>query len=366
MASSKFFFSKIPSIQVIRFFAVFFVIITHAISRAMRLYPNHVVEQSFLYKGAVLSHIGVDLFFIISGFIMITTQYENFGNWKNILIFLKKRVIRIVPLYWILSSLALFLLTFFPYLFSFGQKPQLLWALSSFLFLPATSSAGDVFSPILGLGWTLNYEMYFYIIFGLILIMPRYLAISFITLFFLASAMLSTFFEFSSPFLIQSTSWILLEFILGIFLGLLYKKNVKLPKLIGLSLIVLGSILIIITPLFLPDITSFKNLEYGLHTFRFLFWGIPSAITISGFIFSFPYFLAGTWLEKLGNASYSLYLIQAFSLPATGLLLKKYMHMNLDSNVFISLLTLCTLCLGYTLYIYLEKPLTSYLTKKLL
>src|SRR5262245_47018116 len=109
---------------------------------------------------------GVDLFFIISGFIVCHVAAADPGR------FMAKRLIRVVPVYW-LCTLLLFLLALI--------APQLLGATradwtdlaKSLFFVPYMKGSGHIY-PMLYLGWTLNYEMMFYVLFALsLLISPR-------------------------------------------------------------------------------------------------------------------------------------------------------------------------------------------------
>ncbi|KFF75074.1 hypothetical protein HX13_07475 [Chryseobacterium sp. P1-3] len=109
--------------------------------------------------------IGVSVFFVISGFIMAyTTRKKDFSinTSKEITLFYKRRLIRIVPLYFLLSFswmvMGQSLMTYFH-----GDGLQRL--IHSILFLPQK----DIF-PVLYLGWSLNYEMFFYLIFGISLL----------------------------------------------------------------------------------------------------------------------------------------------------------------------------------------------------
>jgi Acyltransferase family len=107
---------------------------------------------------------GVDIFFIISGFVMVISSrrlVDQAGAW---LIFIRHRVVRIVPLYWLLTTVKILavvalggvvLRTGLDFNFVAG----------SYLFLPVTDSAGH-FRPILPVGWTLTYEFLFYLLFA--------------------------------------------------------------------------------------------------------------------------------------------------------------------------------------------------------
>jgi exopolysaccharide production protein ExoZ len=105
---------------------------------------------------------GVDIFFVISGFIMVyTTQSHHVGPFS----FFVNRVVRIVPIYWLLTLAVFTLAVIAPHLLGATRAaPSEL--LKSLLFIPFAKSNGAV-QPILFLGWTLNYEMFFYMLFAL-------------------------------------------------------------------------------------------------------------------------------------------------------------------------------------------------------
>jgi exopolysaccharide production protein ExoZ len=112
---------------------------------------------------------GVDIFFIISGFVMVISSRRLADRPDAWLIFLRHRVVRIVPLYWLLTTVKIFavvvlgrvvLRTVLDFNFVAG----------SYLFLPVTDSAGH-FRPVLPVGWTLTYEFLFYLLFAAALAM---------------------------------------------------------------------------------------------------------------------------------------------------------------------------------------------------
>jgi exopolysaccharide production protein ExoZ len=104
---------------------------------------------------------GVETFFVISGFIMC---YISQNDPKS---FFLKRVVRIVPLYWLCTAFVLalsFQMVLRPWTWPADFVPHIL---KSLFFLPSDQH------PILGVGWTLNYEMYFYLLFALALWIHR-------------------------------------------------------------------------------------------------------------------------------------------------------------------------------------------------
>src|SRR6185437_14170487 len=99
---------------------------------------------------------GVDLFFVISGFIMV---YTTVGRPISGAEFLGRRIVRIVPLYWLLTLAVFGIALIAPTLLQFTTAS---WGqlLKSLFFIPFAKANGDV-QPVLFLGWTLNYEMFF-------------------------------------------------------------------------------------------------------------------------------------------------------------------------------------------------------------
>ena len=142
------------SVQCLRGVAAFLVVMHHAIGGFLLKFPS---PNGFLLGTGYLEDVGesgIDIFFVISGFIMVyVNRFRFLGSSANIGDFLVRRAIRIVPLYWMASFLMLLLLFFLPSLFS-TMKFDLSQAVKSFLFIPTVNSIGDYY-PILGVGWTL-------------------------------------------------------------------------------------------------------------------------------------------------------------------------------------------------------------------
>jgi peptidoglycan/LPS O-acetylase OafA/YrhL len=134
------------------------------------------------YDLRYFGNIGVDIFFLIIGFIMIYVHGNDFQNNMSI-VFLKKRIVRVVPLYWFLTIFATLILYFTPSIFGGGKVFDLKHVISSFLFIPSKNSIG-IAMPVIGPGWSLNYEIYFYIIFSLLLFFPKKYFLKLITSFF--------------------------------------------------------------------------------------------------------------------------------------------------------------------------------------
>ncbi len=104
---------------------------------------------------------GVDLFFVISGFVMVWSSWDAFGHARSVAPFVWRRLLRIVPLYWLLTAATVAVAVAAPGSVSDGVRDGWGYIAASFAFLPWRRADGFV-QPVLRLGWTLEYEMLFY------------------------------------------------------------------------------------------------------------------------------------------------------------------------------------------------------------
>ena len=142
----------ITNIQVLRGVAALMVVLFHLVVKL----------QPYGFDGSRVSFLqgGVDIFFVISGFIMVHVARERARGGGQ---FMVDRIIRIVPLYWLLSLAAYFVGAAATR--PFGDL------LRSLAFIP--SGTAPLFNPLVDGGWTLNLEMYFYAIFAASLALAR-------------------------------------------------------------------------------------------------------------------------------------------------------------------------------------------------
>ncbi len=129
---------RYQSIQTLRGIAALFVILEHI---------------RFLNCGAF----GVDIFFCISGFMIMLTTH------KDTRFFFRKRLIRILPLYYIMTLFTWTVLVLFPGMFE-QTTPQPVFLIKSLLFIPF-DIGGGILQPLMRIGWTVNCEMFFYLLF---------------------------------------------------------------------------------------------------------------------------------------------------------------------------------------------------------
>lgn len=246
---------------------------------------------------------GVDIFFVISGFIMwITTDSRPD---RSPLDFLRDRVIRIGPLYWCITLLMSALLVVSPDLLQSAEFDSV-HVLSSFLFIPWPSPVDGSYVPLLIPGWTLNYEMFFYLIFAIALALAMTslkqraaIILGSLILIVGAGRLLPT--TGLSRFYVHD---IILEFGFGIVVAILYRNGKYWQSRWWLSLVAIGFTLI----------AMMSAVDIALP--RSIAWGLPSTIILAGAVFAKPYSIPA--IEKLGLWSYALYLTHPLVLSACG------------------------------------------------
>jgi exopolysaccharide production protein ExoZ len=199
---------KIHFLQALRAIAASLVVADHAILDITRGDPQHPATLAAWAMGSV----GVYIFFVISGFIMVLICWDDFGRRGAPANFMRKRIIRIVPLYWIATFAAF---AFHKVSATHGADAGWLELLRSTMFVPYRDENG-IWSPVLPQGWTLNYEMFFYVIFAAAMSFPRQIAlptiVSTLALFTVVGSVLS-----------YPSSPIVLWFVVGIGLAVLWR-----------------------------------------------------------------------------------------------------------------------------------------------
>lgn len=306
------------SIQALRFIAALMVVVFH------------VADGPFVVGAA-----GVDIFFVISGFIMGTI-----GVRETPRTFLTKRVIRLVPLYWAVTLLmcAVSLLGVFT-LFTADIRRLVL----SLLFIPYYEPDGSLW-PLVVVGWTLNVEMLFYALFaaGLAFGAPVRIAVSLLAALALAGAI----FDPQGAVLRQWTTPLLLEFAAGLTLATVVRPRglVKGLVLLGLGVVWLAGI---------------GTLDMHAGAWRLLSWGVPAVLVVAG---ALAIERVGRWpaglrtLEIGGDASYSLYLMHGMVIAVS----KKIIGTSLPGKVAACAIAVLVSLMAYRFF---ERPVGAALSR---
>ncbi|MCE0812477.1 acyltransferase [Buttiauxella sp. S04-F03] len=345
--------NKIDSIQFFRCIAIALVVYAHSFDRMERYSElSNYISFSDL---AHFSRSGVDLFFIISGFIMSYITHNDVVSgkfsWRS---FMYKRITRIVPMYWLVSLVVLVLLHSFPSIF-YNTTTDIYHTLGSFFFVAIASPEGK-FAPLLGVGWTLNLEMYFYLILALFIFFFKDKYIFRIFIFISLCASLGLLFKGRDELYIYSliTNPILLEFILGAFVYHLYKMNSRfLPDSLWYVLLAFSFIFI--------SFTLFLQMPDDL---RFLYWGVPYSILILCTLRIFEFYKFPKFFLIIGDASYSIYLTHYFIISGFYFILHRLGY-DFMSNPFLVISTamIFSILSGYAAYKLIEIKIVVFFKK---
>jgi peptidoglycan/LPS O-acetylase OafA/YrhL len=332
------------SIQYLRGLAALLVVIYHLEAPLQRLG----------YKGPWLIGLsgGVDVFFVISGFIMWVTT-RNRSNSPRL--FLVKRFIRIVPLYWLATAFMAVVLLIAPSLLQSSRFDPMHVA-TSFAFVPYPHPVKGSLEPLVFPGWTLNYEMFFYLVFAACLLLP--IRVRFITTIAVFAALVTAGFVVPHDQLTLFsfyTSNILLDFVYGILLAEAASHDRFLPIGAATASVAIGFIGLLVLP----------NLGLAPRTVSY---GLPALVIVAGVVSIECTGKMREWkfAHELGNASYSLYLTQLFSMAAFFTIWRKFATSSgvTSLTVFSILDVSVAVATGIICHILVEKPITTFLNKK--
>ena len=292
---------------------------------------------------------GVDVFFVISGFIMAHTCA---GRQVSALSFFRNRLRRIAPLYWTMTSFVFCLALIAPGLMKSAHTSWSEFVKS--LFFISFERDGALADPILFLGWTLNYEMFFYLIFALGLATPGVSGAGFSMFAIISLVAMGRLLDLQSPLARFYTDPIMLEFCLGMALaGLHAHIPAKVPgsvRYLFLGVATLALALVILVPVFWRDVGR----AYLSGSAAFALVGVAVALDRWRMQVHSKLFMA------LGASSYSLYLTHIF---VTELLVKIFgkLQPNVPGallGVFVGVVMSCWL--GLLVYRSLEAPFNRF------
>ena len=301
----------IQSIQLLRGIAAYSVVLFHTTEFITANQPSAKIFDFAI--GAA----GVDLFFVISGFVMV---YVTKPSAKPV-DFMLRRLIRIAPLYWLCTVSVIGMVFLVPWSF---QNVDLSWpsVIMSLTFLPAYNEA-ELVQPILFLGWTLNYEMFFYCVFALALLLPSSQRLAGIFAGILLTWIIASIFGSGAIKEFYGNA-VVFEFLLGCLVGRAVMSKTFMSYVsrgVGYSLIFLA------LALFVSGQTFFEVLR---ETDRLVRWGVPSVLMLLGAVIvemktknhtTVPFLL-------LGDSSYSAYLLHPFIVVIYGTICLRIMPDN--------------------------------------
>jgi peptidoglycan/LPS O-acetylase OafA/YrhL len=339
--------TKIESVQALRAFAALSVAILHVLHDAIPLDPSGHIER---WHNALPWGSGVDLFFVISGFVMVYASTDLFGHRSSPATFMARRLIRIVPLYWAATTLFLVVSITVPASLSqagFGLADVVM----SYGFLPASRPDGTI-QPIYSLGWTLNYEMFFYVVFAACIVLPRRSAVAAVTLLLTAAMAVHRVVPPQATALVFWTDGMLLEFLLGMAVALIAAREVSLAAPFRIALILIALILLITTHV--------SGVPSGP-----LVTGIPMSLVVAAAVLGRPIRVPSALL-LLGDASYALYLVHPFAMrPVEFVWQRLQLTGTAAAAIYVTTALLLAIIAAICVHLWFERPVGARLRSRL-
>jgi peptidoglycan/LPS O-acetylase OafA/YrhL len=348
---------RLFALQGLRAYAAAMVVFAHAFST----YNSKVDSISVPLGMNGLGAVGVKLFFCISGFIIFSTSADLVKGLSSFLIFWQRRIIRIVPIYWLASVIYAAKLSLQ------GSAPSLAGVCMSLLFIPYTNELG-LMRPVLGAGWTLNYEMFFYALFGFSLLFNKKFRVTTLVsvlgllMLLRGYGWLNQSGDFLLDGLYHLSDIYLFYFLLGIYIGVLREKMFNSTLLISLSFktsvllcsAVLGLYLCIRA--IIPE--SFLELSTACVCLLCVAISVleskPNNHAADGFV--------KRWLSLAGDASYSTYLTHGFVMGPIARLIS-YADLYISVMLFSLIMIPSCIFVGVVVFRYVEKPLINRLNR---
>jgi peptidoglycan/LPS O-acetylase OafA/YrhL len=345
--------NKIINIQGLRGVAVLLV----AFSHLFRIEEKYGGQNSIIPDFILFGVSGVDIFFVISGFVIVSITRGNFEKPMEALRFIYHRGVRIYPVYWFYSVLVLIVFLVRPTWINNAQDNRI-DIVSSFLLIP------QKLLPLVNVGWSLVHELYFYGIFFLLMLLIR-------EKFLPLALAIWGFIVISSQFFVKPNDVYLrlalhpltLEFIGGCFVAIVYYQGIfKHDRDTLLKVLAISFMLLIVG----HEVAQFVGEFYSsVWWWRVLTYGVPSVSIVYCLVQleTFGYFLPN-WLIVLGDASYSIYLSHVLILSALGRVWHEFSSISVvDNLIAIPILIILMLYLGLLSYNLIERPLMKFFRK---
>jgi exopolysaccharide production protein ExoZ len=324
----------------------------------------HTVETKFggtplLGNWTISGFAGVDLFFVISGFVMVWVTRTDQGHARALPGFWLTRFLRIYPLWWLVLStiVAVWMI-----------KPGWVYAshltdpdiLRSYLLFPAQEL------PLHAVGWTLIHEVWFYLVFGLLLLAPARLFPVLLALW--AAVVTSSALALpapSEPILALIRHPLTLEFIVGAAIGLCASKGIfPAPRL----MLQFGCFVLLLSVI---SIRENPSAAFAAEWPRVWQFGLPAALILWGWVGLEQQSGSNSprWSQALGNWSYALYLIHVPVFVAVGRLAAPLSREGPSDNLLLIVVALASaIGAAFVLHVMFERPvrkLASVLVRRL-
>ena len=337
----------LSNVQVLRGIAAVMVVVYHI--------GNEFADRGFpgTFPDVGVGSAGVDIFFVVSGFIMVHSSAAAFGAPGAAGLFLARRIVRLVPLYWLVTTITVVEMvrpsrhTGLP-----GETWRWIAASYGFLFYPR-ADGGDF--PVYAQGWTLNFEMLFYACFAAVLPFRRGVALWTLGAGLTLLALVGLAVSLPWPVDRWSNSNIV-EFVLGLALAAIHSRGYRLSPILGLMLATAG---------FATFLLTIGSVDDWL-PYRGFVWGPPACAVVAAAALCRPR-RGGALraaLERLGDASYALYLVHYAFFVALGDALNRFTPVtSLPPKLYGSLCFFGAVGLAFAVHLAIERPITRGLNR---
>lgn len=346
----------VKNIQALRGVAVMLVLIAHLTKIEEKYFSGEPILPAFLSIGIS----GVDIFFVISGFVMVHVTRRSTAGLPDASEFFAHRVARIYPLYWFYSLLVLAVFLIRPTWVNSAQGNQV-ELLASFMLLPLPQ--GEM--PLLAVGWSLIHEMYFYVAFGLFLLAPRRFLGPILVAWFGAVCAWRAFDVTSESATVQLvTHPLTLEFIAGALIGLIHHtQRGRCPR----TAIVVGVVF------WCAAYAVFsQTVGHGMAAVewrRVIVFGVPASLIVYGAVIleRDAKSVLPRWMTRVGDWSYSIYLSHLLVVSAAGRLWQM-LHVEIAWVNGLALVAFFSAAIlyGQASYLLVERPLRQVMRLRLL
>jgi len=333
---------KLVAIQWLRATAAIAVVWFHA----LLLLEDHGIpsSQGSLGGAGSIGAIGVDIFFVVSGFIISITA----GRARSVQDFALRRFVRVWPLY---ALATLLYVIFVP-----SARGDLLDIAVAMAMLQPLASLSV--SPVLPTGWTLLFEAFFYTLVACAIAWKSVRPLSERVLMLLVGCVLfASTYGWFRPMNIWGNP-VCLEFGLGVLIGCAWRRGVVLPHWMAVLTFCLSAMLIVKSAVDGHGYiwASDHILNGSLSWERFRVWGIPSALLVVSAALRQPLAQGdGRLMQLLGDASYSIYLFHLHFLRWVSQRIDDFSVLGPDALVFVA--TVGGVIVGITAHFALERPL---------
>jgi exopolysaccharide production protein ExoZ len=333
----------ITSIQLLRVIAAYLIVFCHM--------PENLIPPglSFL-KGAF----GVDIFFVISGFIMTSLAFNREQGVVAAWAFFRRRLIRIFPIYLVIN-ITIFACVYFKE----GKVPNAEFFIYSLMLIPISGENGILLYPYITAAWTLSFEIFFYSVVACLILTKKF---NFWTLcgILMCLTVFGRFIHSHNALFGLMVASINIEFLFGAAIFFIFRKYgaffngyIGFGVTVGaiVSLFFLGQGIAAGAP---GPYEGMQVIFETISTPRFVIWGIPSAFLVLGMLGTDAW-LKKSWLApsicKLGEASYSLYLTHGFLIYVMSKLLV------MQSTIWILAILAIVSFASLIIYRFIERPI---------